>query len=326
MASPVPNLKRLEGVLKSKVITPDLAGVAGSSAYVPKAGDEGKFVQFHRIEKHADRNGNDDAMFKGAKVKTFDRIRNRFGYDTKVDKKDDDLRGEFSPHKSKPDPDAASAINPSPVVVVHDISKGMSSGEGNADGSRGQGLGETYLGFNKLKGKLAHEKGIHNPGALAAYIGRKKYGKKSFQKHAAEGVKEDLVNEDEGRAKFMQLHGMSYAKYQAMSDNEKKTFNREYQSWAKQAGKIKKEETLNDELMTALYNRRMKRAEAINTEDFSCHGNTFELGHTPFTKAPGATVKPFSKDKKAVSKPGSKDDPLNTRSNTGGSTSVGGAK
>lgn len=43
-----------------------------------------------------------------------------------------------------------------------------------------------YVGFDKLKSKLAHEQGVKDPGALAASIGRKKYGKKPFQKHAAE--------------------------------------------------------------------------------------------------------------------------------------------
>lgn len=42
-----------------------------------------------------------------------------------------------------------------------------------------------YLGFDKLKGKLAHETGVTNPGALAASIGRKKYGAKKFNKAAA---------------------------------------------------------------------------------------------------------------------------------------------
>lgn len=42
-----------------------------------------------------------------------------------------------------------------------------------------------YEGFKKLKGELAHEKGITNPGALAASIGRKKYGAKTFNAHAA---------------------------------------------------------------------------------------------------------------------------------------------
>lgn len=40
--------------------------------------------------------------------------------------------------------------------------------------------------FSALKGKLA-KKGVKNPGALAASIGRKKYGKAKFQKMAAAG-------------------------------------------------------------------------------------------------------------------------------------------
>lgn len=42
--------------------------------------------------------------------------------------------------------------------------------------------------FQKLKGELA-KKGVKDPGALAAEIGRKKYGKAKFQKMAAKGRK-----------------------------------------------------------------------------------------------------------------------------------------
>lgn len=45
-----------------------------------------------------------------------------------------------------------------------------------------------YVGFDKLKGKLKG-KGIKDPGALAASIGRKKYGKGKFQRAAAKGKK-----------------------------------------------------------------------------------------------------------------------------------------
>lgn len=44
-----------------------------------------------------------------------------------------------------------------------------------------------YVGFNKLEGELSHEKGVRNPGAVAASIGRKKYGKSKFQHAAATG-------------------------------------------------------------------------------------------------------------------------------------------
>lgn len=42
--------------------------------------------------------------------------------------------------------------------------------------------------FAKLKSKLAR-KGVRNPGAVAAAIGRKKYGKKKFQAMAVKGRK-----------------------------------------------------------------------------------------------------------------------------------------
>lgn len=48
---------------------------------------------------------------------------------------------------------------------------------------------DDHIGFKKLKNKLAHRKGVTNPGALAAYIGRKKYGAKGMAKKAAAGRK-----------------------------------------------------------------------------------------------------------------------------------------
>jgi len=42
--------------------------------------------------------------------------------------------------------------------------------------------------FKALKSSLSH-KGIRNPGALAAYIGRKKFGAKKFAKLSARGRK-----------------------------------------------------------------------------------------------------------------------------------------
>ena len=41
--------------------------------------------------------------------------------------------------------------------------------------------------FAALKSKLGARQGVENPGALAAYIGRKKYGAKKMAKMAAAG-------------------------------------------------------------------------------------------------------------------------------------------
>ena len=43
--------------------------------------------------------------------------------------------------------------------------------------------------FEELEGKLAHQKGITNPGALAASIGRKKFGASKMASMAAKGGK-----------------------------------------------------------------------------------------------------------------------------------------
>lgn len=46
-----------------------------------------------------------------------------------------------------------------------------------------------YVGFSKLKGEIAAKGNVRNPGAVAASIGRKKYGAKKFQKAASQGKK-----------------------------------------------------------------------------------------------------------------------------------------
>lgn len=45
----------------------------------------------------------------------------------------------------------------------------------------------SYVGFKKLEHKIAARGDVRDAGAVAASIGRHKYGKKAFQKHAARG-------------------------------------------------------------------------------------------------------------------------------------------
>lgn len=59
-------------------------------------------------------------------------------------------------------------------------------------------ISKAYVGFEKLKNKLAHEKNApRDPAAVAAAIGRKKYGKKKFDEAAAEGHKMKKSNATE---------------------------------------------------------------------------------------------------------------------------------
>ena len=60
--------------------------------------DEQKFVDKHVVAKHPDRNGNDDEVFKGSKVKPIDRRKDRHGYNPGEDEKVyEELKG--SQHK-----------------------------------------------------------------------------------------------------------------------------------------------------------------------------------------------------------------------------------
>jgi hypothetical protein len=62
--------------------------------------------------------------------------------------------------------------------------------------TRGRLLSEKYMGFSKLKRSLAHKKHHPtNPAAVAAAIGRAKYGKAKFQAMAAKGKKAACYDE-----------------------------------------------------------------------------------------------------------------------------------
>lgn len=56
-------------------------------------------------------------------------------------------------------------------------------------------LVEKHLGFKKLKDQLGKEKGVSDPGALAAAIGRKKYGAKGMAARAHHKEEVEIVNE-----------------------------------------------------------------------------------------------------------------------------------
>ena len=50
-------------------------------------------------------------------------------------------------------------------------------------------LEKKYMGFSRVRRRLGGKKGVYDPAGLAAYIGRKKYGKKKFQRAAAKDKK-----------------------------------------------------------------------------------------------------------------------------------------
>lgn len=97
-----------------------------------------------------------------------------------------------------PDPSSAwmGVVPPAPKRVPRNMweaamhwydFQGKGLGEGSAAGVAN--LAEKHVGFKALKGKLAHKKGVKDAGALAASIGRKKYGAAGMAKKSAAGRK-----------------------------------------------------------------------------------------------------------------------------------------
>jgi len=143
----------LAGSKSSKTVTPDLKDLAMSPE-----GNKGEldFAAKHKIEKHADRAGNDDKVYTGGTSKT-----------TKYKFQKDGVYEETL-----------------------------------------EELDEKYMGFEKTKQALA-SKGAKDPAALAAWIGRKKYGKGKFQAAAAKGKKlgEEAGCNHSGKGVRCEMHG-----------------------------------------------------------------------------------------------------------------------
>ena len=68
---------------------------------------------------------------------------------------------------------------------ISDLQRAMNSPVAMAE----EKVEEKYMGFEKVKKSVAKNPKVKDPGAVAAAIGRKKYGKAKFQKAAAAGKK-----------------------------------------------------------------------------------------------------------------------------------------
>lgn len=80
----------------------------------------------------------------------------------------------------------------------------MALGEDNLD--------EKYVGFEKLRKQIARRGDVRDPAAVAASIGRKKYGKAAFQKAAAAGKKMGSEELDEKAVSLAQRRAAGIAR------------------------------------------------------------------------------------------------------------------
>jgi len=114
------------------------------------------------------------------------------------------LREQMATTTSGQQPAAGAAMrDPKAKAVMDKVSRGQSltADEQNTMNqialAKEQKISEKYMGFKKLEKSIAKRGDVRDPGAVAAAIGRKKYGKERFQKAAAAGKKlgERRINE-----------------------------------------------------------------------------------------------------------------------------------
>lgn len=126
---------------------------------------------------------------------------------------------------------------------------------------------EKYEGFEKLTGELK-SKGAKSPEALAAWIGRKKYGKKKFQKMANEDVDLDekkltpaelKKREEIARAIGRENPGMEMGKKMAIATAQAK----------KVAEEKEESEEHEDEVEDKKLVKKMVKKDCLKTEGFA---------------------------------------------------------
>lgn len=82
------------------------------------------------------------------------------------------------------------------------LDRGETERRGREAEERGATARDEHLGFEKLERSLAHRKGVTDPKALAAYIGREKYGAKGMAKKAATGRAKDAAKFNDGERAY----------------------------------------------------------------------------------------------------------------------------
>lgn len=188
------------GVNSSKEVENDLTNLAMSPE-----GNKGEieFAKKHKISRKDDVAGNGDEVYKGSNIKSAP-YKNQ---DAKVYEETEEL-DEISDEAKKAyakNAEASKGKVTKELVAHYKMTPGLKTanekdyenklqrklsnrkvGLKRAANEEVEELDEKYMGFQKTEKALA-AKGAKNPSALAAWIGRKKYGKTKFQAAAAKG-------------------------------------------------------------------------------------------------------------------------------------------
>jgi hypothetical protein len=185
----------LAGVKSSKTAPPE---INDKNTYQWNAKDGVAFIKKHKIETHADRAGNGDDVYKGKTKKTDKYKFQSDGVYEETEEESELDEAERVRFIGKQNP---ADLPPRPAdYKPGDFGSKLAAGgglryPGKKKPSRPLPLpvkesdvDENYMGFHALKGHLT-QTGAKSPSALAAWIGREKYGKEKFQAAAAKDKK-----------------------------------------------------------------------------------------------------------------------------------------
>jgi hypothetical protein len=176
------------------------------------------------------------------------------------------------------------------MTFFYDLNKKLADIDAKQQLNEDTQVNEKYMGFSKLEREIARRGDVRDPGAVAASIGRKKYGKEKFQKAAAAGRK--LGEQDDIRSprhpqaldyqqgpeddeQYRRHHGLDdpdRKRERKLRATDHKTLDRLERQAVNRAKQIEEEPNEGNE-----FSSELAKAKASGAKEFEVDGKTYPV-------------------------------------------------
>jgi hypothetical protein len=176
------------------------------------------------------------------------------------------------------------------MTFFYDLNKKLADIDAKQELTEDTQVNEKYMGFSKLEREIARRGDVRDPGAVAASIGRKKYGKEKFQKAAAAGRK--LGEQDDIRSprhpqaldyqqgpeddeQYRRHHGLDdpdRKRERKLRATDHKTLDRLERQAVNRAKQIEEEPNEGNE-----FSSELAKAKASGAKEFEVDGKTYPV-------------------------------------------------
>ena len=173
------------------------------------------------------------------------------------------------------------------MTFFYDLNKKLADIDAKQQLNEDTQVNEKYMGFSKLEREIARRGDVRDPGAVAASIGRKKYGKEKFQKAAAAGQKMgearhpqelDYQQGPEDDEEYRRHHGLDDPDRQherKLRATDHKTLDRLERQAVNRAKQMDEQDI--DEVSRGEYIQQQDtKAERTGKDKFKAFGQTFD--------------------------------------------------